>query len=138
MTAITNTKTLTVGCEVGVAARHGYSVYGVAKITPTGKVTLTNGWVFNNAGRQVKSPGIEYPSQQLVSLERVAEARAEQAHQKATVAAVVALEEALRGRRNGLGKYNLTPAQVAALAALAADIATDTTAEVATEIVAAL
>jgi hypothetical protein len=137
MSTYTTPQTAHAGQTVGVAGRHSYTLHTIERVTQTGIIVLDNGWRFCKYGQQQKSASCQYPSRCLVTVARAVEHNAAEQAKREAHRAVQALNTALAGRKNGLGDYNLTPAQVAALVALAADIATDTTAEVATEVVAA-
>ena len=138
MSTYTTPQTAHAGQTVGVASRHSYTLHMIDRVTPTGIIVLDNGFRFCKYGQQQKSADCKYPSRCLVTVARAVEHNAAEQAKRDARRAVQALNDALVGRRNGFGDHNLTPAQVAALLALAADIATDTVAEVATELVAAL
>lgn len=137
MSTYTTPQTAHAGQTVGVASRHSYTLHMIDRVTPTGIIVLENGWRFCKYGQQQKSAGCQYPSRCLVTVARALEHNAAEQAKRDARRAIQALNDALAGRKNGLGDYNITPAQVAALLALATDIATDTVAEVATEVVAA-
>lgn len=102
-----NTKELKPGDPIAYNTSHSYANYhydNVAKVTPSGMVTLANGRRFTSNGKEVS--GGNYGAR-LVSYEsaKAHDARNQKRHE--TNAKVEKLNDALRGVRTGGGDYHI-------------------------------
>lgn len=106
------TSSLKVGSSVAYYQWSSYHLTEVTKVSPTGRITIANGMVFNAGGHQIKSKDYSYPNAYLVSASNAEEAIAKKKLQNEIAQKVALLHNNLQGKKNGYGNYSLNPEQV--------------------------
>lgn len=107
------TNNLSVGSPVAFTNYSSYGFAAVTKKTPKGRVTLSNGMVFNEYGHQLKSEKYSYPKEYLTSVEQAEQFIAQKNHDNEVQHKVNALISSLSGKKNSYGVYFLSEEQIA-------------------------